>query len=138
MLLREVVERYECIELHVSFSSSSKSQQLNGLFTLDNLVGMLETSHFRQIKKVLPFSGSIYDRDSVSRPGLLMTTVSTKYCEILSCVYRHGRFEWWEKQEFEMLRSRILSFKKLAKFLFGSIHATSLGTEKFCMVDNLT
>lgn len=102
-LLREVDCFYKCVDLRIAFYNYSNSPHINGIFTADDIFGMLEGRDYRSIEKVLPFIGTICDRAQPGGYAPLMTTLFSACNNIPSLVYRRGVNPCWTETELKLL-----------------------------------
>jgi len=87
-ILAEVENTYPASGLHVDFSKTEKTSQLNGLFLREGVRGMLEGKNFRAVDMVFPFVLSFIDRILGFQGTADLTSVHTMYTEIMvTCLY---------------------------------------------------
>ncbi len=138
--LREVEKCYKCTSLHVDFSSSGKDMHMNGLFTSDGLTGFLEGKNYRHLEKVLPFLGSITDRELHDGSPIVDASVSklfVTYVEMLRVLFRCDTHKYWTSTELDKLKFSIKLFKDKAVKVLGPYQTSGLKIIKFHMLDHV-
>lgn len=76
--------------LHVGFSTGESGRNLNGIFTVEGLQGMLEAKDYRALDMVFPFIGSYIDRCCNEGDEAPVTSIYLQYSDILVISMRYG------------------------------------------------
>ena len=123
--------------LRVDFSRRCSGGTLSGLFTETGLVGMLEGADFNSVDMVSPFLGSIIDRCCDNILIAPVTTVFTKYVELVNFIGRVDCTPGWTQSDLHKLKTDICSFKDVGRSTFGAYQPSGMGTPKWHMLDHL-
>ncbi len=137
--LREVDQNFRVSGPKINFECSGKSPSLNGLFTDDGIIGMLEGKHYKQIETLLPFLGAICDRfiRSEGDYNSQVTHLFTTYVDMLHMIFRSGRERYWTYQDKSDLETHIKCFKYNAVKLFKPYQKSNMKLIKFHLLDHL-
>lgn len=123
--------------LHVDFSTCEKGATPNGLFTVDGLRGMLEAKDYWAVDMVFPFVAGCLDRICGESDSAPLTTICTRYTEIVTSAMRYGYKKEWTEYDIQELESMVRDFKRITLSVLGDHHATQLKTLKFHLLDHL-
>ena len=136
-ILRAFEADFRVSNLHVDFSSSQKSAQLNGFFTNTGVKGMLEGKDYHQLDMVFPFVAAFIDRASRRTIEAPLTSVCTAYSDLLNTLMFTKQRGGFSKEDIRKLSDEVLSFKKKATDVLGNLDDINLFTLKFHLLDHL-
>lgn len=77
-------------------------------------MGMLEAAD-QTLDVVSPFLGAIFDRCRGCTEGAQITTVFTKYIDLVHRIYQKGEAPGWTEEDLRKLGDEIRLFKELGK-----------------------
>ena len=135
ILSRMQVESY-VPDFRVDFSSKESSTDLNGLYTNDGLVGMLEAKNFKCLDTIFPFVCAFIDRVCQEGWGPL-TSIYSIYNDVIAYTFDRDSSNPWKQENVEWIRFLIFKLKKLMVAEFGYSHPSNLNTVKFHMLGHL-
>jgi len=120
----------------VDFSSKSNPTDLNGLYSKDGLIGMMEAKNYKCLDTIFPFVASFIDRCCGELSGPL-TTICSLYNDIVQCTIHRDCSPPWTSLSVQKLRKMILTFKTFMVQIFQDYHPSGLRTVKFHMLNHL-
>ena len=135
--LQEVEQTSKGHGIHVDYSKGVVGPRLNGFFTENGIIGMLEGKDYEAMDIVSPFLGAILDMCCGEQDNAPITRTYTKYSEILNFVNRSWLLPGWDDASLRKLKSMIKSFKEVARMTFEKYQVSGMGTTKFHSLDHL-
>lgn len=138
--LNEVDYNFRTTGVRVNFVSLGKSCSLNGLFSDEGIIGMLEGKHYKNIETFMPFIGAICDRFLNSQQNNSTLSVSklfTIYIDMLHMIYRVGKDKYWTTRDIKQLETQIALYKVSTVNVFKSYQRSEMKLMKFHLLDHL-
>ena len=121
----------------VDFSSGKSSSILNGFYTCDGIVGMLEAADFSCLDQVFPFIGALIDRLCGEVDQCPTTTVMTLYNEMVKGLRRFGMDPGYTEGDLKKLKCKIEQFKESARLVYADFQSSGMGTLKFHALEHV-
>jgi len=136
-MLKEIQTNSYVSNLYVDFSSKQSSSTLNGLFSSDGLIGMLEATNMRTVDYVFPFVSMFIDRVCGERWGPL-TTISTMYIDLVQRILEREDNEQWTYDEVNRIGKYIKQFKLVIMKVLKPYQTSGFNTIKFHLLNHIT
>jgi hypothetical protein len=125
----------------INFSTAKSSENLDGLWTKNCLVGMLQAKDVRSVTTVLPFVAALVDRmcgEEVVAPT--KRVVFSYFCHKITGCYVQGdsgsTLDGFTMACLDKLANDIAFFKSQAVNLYGKCERSGMGTNKFHLLDH--
>ena len=122
---------------NVDFSTGKSQGDLDGFYTSDGIVGMLEASDFACLDQVFPFVGALMDHLCGEVGESPTTKVMTLYSDLLAQLYRRGMDPGHTEGSLKELGNIIRDFKDCAREIYGAFQSSGMGTLKFHFLDHV-
>lgn len=124
-------------DVKMSFSNSGSAQRLTGSFKQNGTHGMLKASNLDFVDNVSPVFGGLVDSIcGLTKPGEI-TSAITKHVDIVKYSFKqHKSLKWCDASKYH-LQTRIQTFEKHAKAVFGMYQTSEMLTQKWQALDHL-
>lgn len=110
---------------------------MNGIFTQEEVRGILEAENQRQLEMVFPFVAAGVDRVTGYNEESLLTKVCTEYSDIFNVIMSDNTTAGWSDLELKTMEQDKDNFKRLKKETFESLASDILFKLKYHLLDLL-
>lgn len=111
--------------------------RFNGVFTDDDLIGMLQETYIKKLDLISSFIGGLIDLIWGEPETSPVQTVVTKYVDVMNKVYGRNRLQRCTASDFATLPRDIALFKANGLDVFSAYQKLEMGSVKWHMLDNV-
>ena len=136
-MLKLIQKDSPAARFNVDFSTGKNQGELDGFYSSEGIVGILEASDMACLDQVFPFVGALIDRLCGEVEESPTTKVMTLYSDLLAQLYRRGMDPGHTESSLKNTARKIKEFKKCARALYASFQSSRMGTLKFHFLDHV-